>query len=112
MSIDNAIEQYLMWKSTHTKVAPTRYRPRLEQFKTFINQNGQSRELASISGNDIIQYHLKMANEKMYSDKTIAYSGSILKDFFNFWHGRGEAKLNPKEIKQMKCVSGLRPVVT
>lgn len=107
MSIDNAIEQYLHWKSTHTTSAVKPYGTRLKHFKAYL---GGSRELAGISGNDIVQYHQEMANQD-YSNHTISYSASILKDFLKFWKGRGAIIFNPNEIKNVKFVAPLRPVV-
>ncbi len=40
-----------------------------------------------------------------YSLKTIAYSCTIIKNFFLFWLGRGICSLNPLEIRPIKCVS-------
>lgn len=113
MSIDETIEQYLMWKSTYATAASKSYGVRLKHFKAYLTHNGQiCRELASISGNDIIQYHHKMATQWEYSHSTIAFSAYILKDFFKFWNGRGETTINPLEIKAMKYVSPQRTVVT
>lgn len=109
MSIEEAIEQYLLWKSTHTTSAFKSYRVRLKHFKQYI---GQDREITSISGDEIIQYHNKMATDGMYQNSTIAYSGYILKDFIKFWSGRGLTNLNPLEIKPMKFISPTKDVVT
>lgn len=49
--------------------------------------------------------------EKHYSPATIAYSARILKNFFWFWHGRQETKLNPKEIIPIKFINADKDIV-
>ena len=94
MSIDKAIEEYLLWKQSHTTTACKQYQVRL---KDLVAHFGNNRELASISGNDIVQYHNQMTS-RGYSLTTVAYSARILKNFIDFWKGRGMTSLNPKEI--------------
>jgi site-specific recombinase XerD len=50
--------------------------------------------------------------EGNYSNTTIAYSARVLKNFFWFWHGRGHASVNPKEIIPIKFINADKAIVT
>lgn len=107
MKIDKAIEIYLQWKQAHTNVAYDRYSVRLKHFKRFV---GESIEIQKITGNDIIRFHNQM--ELSYSLGTVAYSTRILKNFFEFWKGRDQLLLNPKEIIPIRYTSADREILT
>lgn len=107
MTIEQAIDQYLLWKDSHTTTASKQYKVRLS---SFMSHFGNNRELKEISGNDIVQYHNTMASS--YSLNTVAYSARILKNFFDFWRGRGKTTLNPKEIIPIRFVKRLKQAVT
>lgn len=107
MNTEKAIQLYLDWKQTHTNVAYSRYKIRLEQFLEFV---GRVKLLKNITGDDVIQFHKYLENN--YSLTTIAYSARILKNFFWFWHGRGQTNLNPKEIIPIKFISADKDIVT
>ncbi len=117
MSFEKAIEIYLDWKTTHASTAPDRYSPRLYQAANFI---GRNKPLIEITGDDVIRFHRHMEEsvyekgDKMnkYSLATVAYSARILKNFFMFWHGRGESKVNHKEILTIRYVTPLKKIVT
>ncbi len=63
-----------------------------------------------ITGDDIIDFHKSM--EPIYSPTTIAYSARILKNFFWFWHGRGQTEINPKEIIPIRFINADKAIVT
>lgn len=107
MTIKNAIQIYLEWKQTHTSTAHSSYKVRLEQFENFISNKV---DLNEINGDDIIAFHRNLENN--YSLNTIAYSARVLKNFFWFWHGRGETTFNPKEIIPIRYVSADKNIVT
>ncbi|MFT4969484.1 MAG: integrase/recombinase XerD [Chitinophagales bacterium] len=107
MKICKAIEKYLEWKGTYASTAPNRYKPRLDQFKKFV---GNNKDIMTLTGEDVIKFHTHM-KESNYSLATVAYSGRILKNFFDFWKGRGESTLNPKEIISAKYISPDKDVV-
>lgn len=107
MTIQKAIQIYLDWKKTHTNVAYSRYKVRLEHFLNFLKPNCA---LSEISGDDIVAYHKSM--ELKYSPSTIAYSARILRNFFYFWHGRRETHFNPREIIPIRFVSADKDIVT
>ncbi len=107
MTIEKAIQIYLDWKKSHTSVAYSRYKVRLDHFINFIMPKPC---LQDISGDDVVAYHKSM--ELIYSPATIAYSARILRNFFNFWHGRRETNFNPKEIIPIRFVSADKDVVT
>ncbi len=109
MQIDKAIEIYLDWKSTHTLIASERYKVRLMHFAQFAGLTGS---LLEISGDDIVQYHRRMEKSEGYSLNTIAYSARILKNFFEFWRGRGVTTLNPKEIIPVRFIAADKMVVS
>lgn len=109
MQIDKAIQIYLDWKSTHTHFASERYRVRLIRFAQFTGLTGN---ISDISGDDIVQYHRKMEKSDGYSLNTIAYSARILKNFFEFWRGRGVTTLNPQEIIPVRFISADKMVVS
>jgi len=109
-----AVEVYLEWKSTYTHYAYQRYKTRLDDFVKFL---GADKSISNITGNDIQQYTKQMKNKvtfygKVYSDTTIAYTTTILKNFFEFWKGRGITQLNPKEIRSIRYVRTYREHVT
>lgn len=107
MTIETSIQTYLDWKQTHTSAAYTCYKIRLEQFATFLVNKSKLKE---INGDDIIAFHRSL--EQKYSLNTIAYSARVLKNFFWFWHGRGETKFNPKEIIPIRFISADKDMVT
>lgn len=108
MLIEQAINEYLLWKQSHTTTASYSYKVRLSDFKDYF---GKNRELASISGNDIVQYHNEMTS-RGFSLTTVSYSARILKNFFDFWCGRGKTSLNPKEIIPIRFAPKEKAVVT
>lgn len=107
MTITNAIKIYLEWKQTHTSSAYTTYKTRLDQFAEFIKHKN---DLTDINGDDIVTFHRSLENN--YSLNTIAYSARVLKNFFWFWHGRGETTFNPKEIIPIRYISADKDIVT
>lgn len=107
MNIEKAIQIYLDWKQTHTSAAFTCYKIRLEQFEAFVAPKTQ---LAEINGDDIVAFHRNL--EEHYSLNTIAYSARVLKNFFWFWHGRGETTFNPKEIIPRRFTSADKDIVS
>lgn len=107
MKISTAIEKYLAWKETYAPTASTRYKPRLDHFSKYI---GNNKDMMSITGEDVIKFHKHM-KESNYSLATVAYSGRILKNFFDFWKGRGESVLNPKEIISTRFISPDKEIV-
>jgi site-specific recombinase XerD len=107
MTIHKAIQIYLDWKESHTSVAYSRYKIRLDQFIKFIMPKSC---LQDISGDDVVAYHKSM--EGIYSPATIAYSARILRNFFYFWHGRRETHFNPKEIIPIRFINADKDIVT
>lgn len=107
MNLKKGIEVYLQWKSSYASIAASRYCVRLRGFKEYL---GKETSLKSITGEQVTHYHLFM--EKQYSAATVAYSARILKNFFDFWKERGEAKLNPKEIIPARFISPDKEAVT
>lgn len=107
MTIQQAIQIYLDWKQTHTNLAYSRYGVRLKHFLDFILPKSC---LQDISGDDVVAFHKSM--EGSYSNTTIAYSARVLKNFFWFWHGRGETPINPKEIIPIKFINADKAIVT
>jgi integrase/recombinase XerD len=101
LTLTEAIKEYLFWKASYATTAAIRYEDRLKPFMEYL---GQDTIVSKIQTNDIIYFHQKM-KEDGYSLKTIAYSCTILKNFFMFWLGRGVCTLNPVEIRPMKCIS-------
>lgn len=109
MNLKNAIQIYLKWKRSHTTVAYKRYKIRLDKFAKFIRETDKHL-LSEINGDDVVDYHQTM-EQSGYSDATIAYSARILRNFFWFWHGRGETKFNPKEIISVRYVSAEKEII-
>lgn len=107
MTIKESIQTYLDWKQTHTSAAYNCYKIRLEQFEEFV---APKKLLSEINGDDIIAFHRSLEN--IYSLNTIAYSARVLKNFFWFWHGRGQTQFNPKEIIPIRFVSADKDIVT
>lgn len=107
MTIDKAIQIYLDWKKSHTTIAYSRYKVRLEHFISFIMPKSC---LCDVSGDDVVAYHKSM--EPHYSPATIAYSARILRNFFYFWHGRRETNFNPKEIIPVRFINPDKDIVT
>lgn len=109
MNIQKSITTYLKWKRSHTTVAYNRYIVRLEKFKSFLDDKGKTK-LIEINGDDVVDYHEQMVNQQ-YSPATIAYSARILKNFFWFWHGRGETHFNPKEIIPVRYTNADKDII-
>lgn len=107
MTIQKAIQIYLDWKESYTISAFNRYKIRLESFMRYIMPKSC---LMDVTGDDVVAFHKSM--EELYSPATIAYSANILKNFFWFWHGRGETFINPKEIKPIKFINADKDIVT
>jgi site-specific recombinase XerD len=112
----NAIEKYLEWKATYAASAANRYAVRLYQFAKFL---GETKLLKEVTGDDVIRFHryLESAWFKKgnlmngYSKATIAYSATILKNFFMFWAGRRKSNVNPKEILRIRHAGRLKKVI-
>lgn len=109
MILEKAIQTYLKWKKSHTTVAYNRYKIRLDKFSKFLETTNKNL-LADITGDDIVDYHESMERAG-YSPATIAYSARILRNFFWFWHGRGETKFSPKEIIPIKFVNADKDII-
>ena len=107
MTIQKAIQIYLQWKEGHTSTAFHRYKKRLDDFMRFIMPKSC---LMDITGDDVVEFQKSMKGN--YAPATIAYSSDIIKNFFWFWHGRGEVNINPKEIKRIKFISPDKAIVT
>jgi len=98
-------------------MAPSRYAIRLRQLANFL---GEAKLLQEVNGDDIVRFHRYLESVsigsgkliKNYSKSTIAYSAVILKNFFMFWRGRGQANVNPKEILSIRHSSRLKKVIT
>lgn len=112
--LSSAVEVYLDWKATYTHAAYHRYKVRLSHFMKFV---GADIEIRLIT-NDHIQAFTNFLRQSftktgtLYSDTTIAYSISILKDFFAFWRGRGLSQVNPKEIRAIRHIKNYKEHVT
>jgi len=109
MNLEKAIQIYLKWKKSHTTVAYDRYKVRLDKFSKFLVSTDKNL-LSDITGDDIVDYHEAMGMAD-YSDATIAYSARILRNFFWFWHGRGETKFSPKEIIPIRFVNADKDII-
>lgn len=118
MTLKNAIEIYLDWKTTHAQYAASQYAVRLNQFLGYL---GEDTLLANITGDDVIRYHRHLENShyydngiisKKYSLSTVAYSTIILKNFFRFWQGRGKAFVNHKELLTVRHIVPLKKTVS
>ena len=107
MNIQKAIEIYLQWKASHTQYAKSRYEVRLKHFQDYLTPDTL---LKKITGDDVARYHQHM--QANYGLGTVAYSARILKNFFEFWQGRGELTLNPKEIIPIRYTSADKAVAT
>ncbi len=107
MNIQKAIEIYLQWKDSHTQYAKSRYEVRLRHFQDYLTPDIA---LRSLSGNDVAGYHQYM--QEHYGLGTVAYSARILRNFFEFWHGRGGVALNPKEIIPIRYTTVDKAVAT
>lgn len=116
MYIDNstpltlAIDTYLDWKATYTHIASSRYKVRLTEFCNYL---GADTMLSSITNANIQSFtnymrQLILSNGQKYSDTTIAYSTVILKNFFEFWKGRGLTTINPKEIRSIRHIKNYK----
>jgi len=99
--LNSSIKEYLFWKSSYTLTATDRYATRLNHFEAYI---GKEKSIADITTSNIIAFHMHMENDSLYSRATVAYSARVLKNFFEFWKGRGLQVLNPKEIKPPKYI--------
>lgn len=109
VTLSEAIENYLYWKSSYLLVATDRYGVRLEHFKNHI---GSHYAVKKITINDIIAFHKEMEGEQGYSKATVAYSARILKNFFEYVQGQGIPSVNPSEIRPMKYISPEKDIVT
>ena len=107
MNLKKGIEVYLAWKGTYAKATARSYRVRLKHLLSFIGDL----KITDLCGEHLVAYHQNLEMEG-YSTATIAYATWILKDFFWFWHGRGEVNLNPKEIRAPKFYSPPAAIVT
>lgn len=108
MQINNAIENYLQWKSVYSPSAAKTYAIRL---KYFVHTLAENITIDQITLASIISFHKKMETEN-YSRVTISYSLVVLKNFFSFWKDRGYTVVNPKDIKPVKYLHRIKPVAT
>ena len=109
MQLQKAIQIYLKWKKSHTTVAYDRYKVRLDDFYNFLKQFNKL-QLSTLTGDDVVDFHEAMETAG-YSRATIAYSARILRNFFWFWHGRGETNFNPKEIIPIRFINADKDII-
>ncbi|MBK7957204.1 MAG: tyrosine-type recombinase/integrase [Bacteroidetes bacterium] len=114
ITINNAIEQYLNWKSTYTISAVKAYKPRLLTFMEFVGEGSLLSDINPIQVSAFINHirYEKIFRGNNYSLATVSYSLNILKNFFDFWNGRGLSNVNPKEFRNIRYVKTLTEVVT
>ena len=104
--LSEALNIYIDWKATYTHYAHERYKRHLMDFKAFLGENMFLAEITNLHIQKFIHF-LKtkpIKNNMRYSDTTISYSINILKNFIEFWKGRGATNLNPKEIQAIRFI--------
>jgi site-specific recombinase XerD len=101
ITIKQSITTYLNWKETTKLTAHKSYRTRLLPFEKYLRENHDLNELNELHGDHIIAYHKWMKTEN-FSEATISYSGRIIKNYIEFWKGRGKTDISPKEIIPMR----------
>ena len=104
----NSIDTFINWKGIYSPSAARSYAVRLKQFLVSLPANIG---LSEVTGDDVVRFHKRMEDEN-YSRATIAFSLSVVKNFFFFWKNRGEQVVNPGEIKSITYTNRLKPVVT
>lgn len=92
MAIQKEIDKYLDWKSSYTNKAPATYRLHLKRFDEFINK-----ELENITLENVILFQLHL--KERYSLANVAYSITIIKNFFEFWRRQGIRCVDSSLIK-------------
>lgn len=106
MTIDHAAQKYLEWKASYTTKAPYTYALHLKRLEQFL----KNKDVEDITLSDIVCFtvHLKEG----YSLANVAYSISIIKNFFSFLVRQGIKTVDPFFIKRPKFTNKQRVVVT
>jgi integrase/recombinase XerD len=114
ISLSDAISVYLDWKRTYTTTACDSYKLRLGDLVAYLGEGSILQEITPIHIANFIN-HLKqkpLKNGGIISLSTVSYSIDIIRNFFDFWRGRGVSNINPKEIKRIRHVKKYKEVVT
>lgn len=114
ISLQDAISVYLDWKKTYTTTAYPSYKNRLGDLLEYLGGEQVLQEITPIQITDFIN-HLKqkrVRNGEFISLSTVSYSIDIIRNFFEFWRGRGVNNINPKEIKRIRHVKKYKEFVT
>lgn len=109
MLIQEAIEKFLEWKATHTKIAHIRYKSYLINMLNWATKNN----IEYVKDFDISHYaKYKIYLDKAYSPNTVSFNIIILKNFFNFCSRREVIQIHSADIKMPKQNYNLRAVLS
>lgn len=114
ISLSDAISVYLDWKQTYTITACTEYKRRLEDLVNYLGGNYILQDITPIQITNFVNYLKQKPVKKggVLSLSTVSYSIDIIRNFFEFWRGRGVNNINPKEIKRIRHVKKYKEFVT
>lgn len=95
--MEQLIEEYLEWKSTHAPRASVNYRVWIEKFSRQVNK-----PLSKITVTDVTAYYKSLAK---YSPYTIQFAMVAVKNFIRFQRVQGRKCLAPELIRTKKVIA-------
>lgn len=98
--MSQAINDYINWKATYTKRAPSEYRRILDRFLDVTHKDIETLELS-----DIVHFRSVLKEKHRLSDNSIAQSLTVIKNFIRFWREQGIGKIQPSHIRVPKDFS-------
>ena len=106
MLLRDAIEKYLLWKGTETRVAAKVYRPFLEHFYTYVG----NRDTLDITLEDISGFRASLRLK--YNDGNIANHNNVIKNFYKWLEALRATTVHPFLIRNPRFQAPERPVAT
>lgn len=107
ITLDQSIQNYIKWKSTHIESAHSRYQTYLNKFRESVKHRTYLRELNEM---DIADFQNQL-KEESYSDATIAFIIRLVRNFLQYWQADGIISVNPERIRPIKFTTPEQPVV-
>ena len=99
------VEEYLMWKETHSKTAFKAYRIWVERFQSFVGKDPEKLELSDIT------MFMRMI-QAVYSPKNVEYGMNIIYNYLRFWKEQGKLSLPLYLVKVPTAIANSHNAIT
>lgn len=99
------VEEYLMWKETHSKTAFKAYRIWVKRFQDFVAKVPEKLELSDVT------MFMKMM-QQTYSPKNVEYGMNIIYNYLRFWKEQGKLSLPLYLIRVPTAIANSHNAIT